>query len=239
MIPAGRKKMMRERLAMLGIVCAISGAHAEDFKIDPKASYLRANGESPPPALIVPLADLGLAPGDWAYIEVLGDWDCGGPCGDDRTDMLFVFSSTDELLGPGELHRVPGAIDVCPDVVTPNTFNGNLPTDIPEDFQVGGVEPISITIQVPAEAAYIFCATRDSQYFDNSDPDNDLFARIEPTEQPCIADFNRDGNENILDFVAFQTGFQAMDCRADCDENGSWNILDFVCFQQAFVAGCG
>ena len=227
------------RMAMLGVACAAACAIGDDVKVDPKASYLRANGESPPPALIVTLADVGLAPGDWAYLEVLGDWDCGGPCGDDGTNTMFVFSETDELLPPSEPHRVPGAIDVCPDFVSANTFNGNLPTDIPEDFHVGGNDPTFIAIRVPDGAAYLFCAVHDSQYFDNSDPDNDLFARIEPTEQPCIADFNRDGNENILDFVAFQTGFQAMDCRADCDENGSWNILDFVCFQQAFVAGCG
>jgi hypothetical protein len=56
--------------------------------------------------------------------------------------------------------------------------------------------------------------------------------------EDCYADFNDDGNVNILDFVAFQTAFLAQDPAADCDEYGDFNIFDFVCFQGAFVAGC-
>jgi len=55
---------------------------------------------------------------------------------------------------------------------------------------------------------------------------------------PCIADFNDDGETNILDFVAFQAGFADMDPAADCNDDGMFNILDFVCFQGAFVEGC-
>ena len=54
----------------------------------------------------------------------------------------------------------------------------------------------------------------------------------------CPADVNGDGVLNILDFVAFQGLFQAMDPGADCDGNGMFNILDFVCYQTLFQAGC-
>ena len=56
--------------------------------------------------------------------------------------------------------------------------------------------------------------------------------------QSCPADYNADGDLNILDFVAFQAGWLAQDPAADCDANGDFNILDFVCFQQLFQAGC-
>jgi hypothetical protein len=54
----------------------------------------------------------------------------------------------------------------------------------------------------------------------------------------CPADFNADGNLDILDFVAFQSLFLAQDPAADCNADGALNILDFVCFQQLFQAGC-
>ena len=53
-----------------------------------------------------------------------------------------------------------------------------------------------------------------------------------------LADFNGDGELNILDFVAFQNAFTSGDPAADCDGSGTLNILDFVCFQQQFTQGC-
>lgn len=230
---------MRRGCAIAVMACAGGAAQGDDFGVNPKGSFLLASGETPASPLIVELASVGLAPGSWAYLEVLGDWDCGGPCADNADNLLFLFSSTSELLATSVLHRVPGAIDVCPDFATANTYNGGHRTDIPEDFLLGGTGPISMTIEVPEGAAYVFIATHDSLYNDNSDPDGDLMARVEVSVKPCIADYNDDGSTNILDFVQFQLGFQGMDCRADCNLDGAWNILDFVCFQQVFVGGCG
>lgn len=54
----------------------------------------------------------------------------------------------------------------------------------------------------------------------------------------CDADFNGDGELNVLDFVSFQGAFVAGDPGADCDGDGVLTILDFVCFQQLFGGGC-
>ena len=54
----------------------------------------------------------------------------------------------------------------------------------------------------------------------------------------CAADFNGDGDADILDFVAFKAAFQAGDQNADCDESATLDILDFVCFQSLFNEGC-
>lgn len=54
----------------------------------------------------------------------------------------------------------------------------------------------------------------------------------------CAADFNGDGSLNILDFVAFQSAFQAGEDDADFNGDGQMNILDFVAFQAAFQVGC-
>ena len=55
----------------------------------------------------------------------------------------------------------------------------------------------------------------------------------------CPADFNGDGELNILDFVALQAAFQAGDEAADVNGDGVLNILDFVAFQGLFAGGCG
>jgi hypothetical protein len=54
----------------------------------------------------------------------------------------------------------------------------------------------------------------------------------------CPADFNADGELNILDFIAFQEAFTAGDPSTDCNADGALNILDFICFQVLFLGGC-
>lgn len=55
----------------------------------------------------------------------------------------------------------------------------------------------------------------------------------------CRADFNCDGQSNVLDFVDFQLAFVAADPKADCDGDDGLDVLDFVCFQTVFAEGCG
>jgi hypothetical protein len=54
---------------------------------------------------------------------------------------------------------------------------------------------------------------------------------------PC-ADCNADGNVDVLDFVCFQSEWQAQTVAGDCNGDGAYNILDFVCFQGRYVGGC-
>lgn len=77
-----------------------------------------------------------------------------------------------------------------------------------------------------------------------ADPDSivarapEVVSRFSVQPAACPADFNGDGNVNVLDFVAFQLWWQAMDPKADCDTSGTFDVLDFVCFQGVFQAGC-
>lgn len=57
-------------------------------------------------------------------------------------------------------------------------------------------------------------------------------------EEKCVADCDKNGQVNILDFICFQSDFVNMTPCGDCDGNAVFNILDFVCFQSAFQAGC-
>jgi hypothetical protein len=54
----------------------------------------------------------------------------------------------------------------------------------------------------------------------------------------CLADFNADGDLNILDFVAFQLAWQAGDDAADVNGDEVLDVLDFVAFQASFQKGC-
>jgi hypothetical protein len=55
---------------------------------------------------------------------------------------------------------------------------------------------------------------------------------------PCAADFNLDGQLNVLDFVALQLAWQAGDDAADVNADGVLDVLDFVSFQGLFQEGC-
>ena len=78
-------------------------------------------------------------------------------------------------------------------------------------------------------------------YYRPEDPFVPLIAEGVHVDLPpndCYADFNNDGQANILDFVAFQNAFVAGDFKADCNGCGCLNILQFLCFQQTFEVGC-
>jgi hypothetical protein len=51
----------------------------------------------------------------------------------------------------------------------------------------------------------------------------------------CRGDWNADGEQNILDLVAYSEDWIAELPAADIDENGIFNILDFVAWQQVYV----
>ncbi|HQX83714.1 MAG TPA: GC-type dockerin domain-anchored protein, partial [Vicinamibacterales bacterium] len=54
----------------------------------------------------------------------------------------------------------------------------------------------------------------------------------------CRADFNDDGQVNVLDIVEFQTAWSSGDPRGDFDLDGAWTSDDLIQFQGVFAAGC-
>ena len=55
---------------------------------------------------------------------------------------------------------------------------------------------------------------------------------------PCYADFDRSGQLDIFDFLAYIAAFGRGDYRADCDGCGTIDLFDYLCFLRAFDTGC-
>ncbi|HWQ28313.1 MAG TPA: GC-type dockerin domain-anchored protein, partial [Dehalococcoidia bacterium] len=58
--------------------------------------------------------------------------------------------------------------------------------------------------------------------------------------RPCVADYNRDGEVNTIDFVTYLNDFTGATSLYDPDMNGDGevNTLDFVIYLNAFNTGC-
>ncbi len=143
--------------------------------INPKGTYLRTSGDpdAQQPTKIN-LAAAGIAPGDRIIVTRLGQYEFNGLPGNLLNAAVGVFSSSDVVLADTSLlDRVPGAIDAGTDFVTATTFNGNLATDIPQDFFIGGND-----IVVPAGAQWLIVCPNDVFYGDNTDSDSDYQIRL-------------------------------------------------------------
>ena len=148
---------------------------AMTFKINPKATYLHTNNDPGAiNAIPIDLNSLDLSAGDTILLEQLGNFSIG-PSADTYKNTIGVFSNSPTLAAASNLHRVPGAIDTGIDVVTGNTYFGNQPTDIPEDFRIVDTGTL---ITIPTGALYLFVAASDSLYQDNTDPDGNYYVRI-------------------------------------------------------------
>ena len=162
---------------LLAVACVVAApvlAADTVVPLDPRATFLHVCNDAALNAPALSLAGLGVVPGQSMLIEVLGDWDCGGPCSDIGTGTIAVFSGSADLLAGSQSHRVPDAISAGAPVTTANTYWCNTPTDIPQDFLV---EPAVIVV-VPQGATHLFIGARDVLYDDNIDPDVDYAVRI-------------------------------------------------------------
>jgi hypothetical protein len=144
------------------------------FSLDPRATYLHTCSDygavNATPLL---LSDLDLVPGDQIRLEAVGNYNNGNV--EKEGGRIAVFSSSETLLGAGESHRVPDAIDAGEDFDTGETyFCDHEATDIPEDF---GFEP-ETSVTIPVGATHLFICVTDSYYEDNSDDDNDFGVNI-------------------------------------------------------------
>lgn len=63
-------------------------------------------------------------------------------------------------------------------------------------------------------------------------------AKLEFCINPCVADFNRDGDVNTLDVLAFLNAWSAGDLAADINGDGDVNTQDVLAFLNLWVAGC-
>jgi hypothetical protein len=139
---------------------------AHYYGINPKSGYLRGlakdNIRDP---LVISLADLGASPGDVLRLEAVGTYSLLQLLMDGPDKRLGgVFSSTDEVLDASVLDRIPGAIDVEPNVYTwvsivclfgeCTDLGGD---DIPEDFLINPMRDIA----VPEGAEYLVVAPID------------------------------------------------------------------------------
>lgn len=164
-------------LASAALALATCHAGAAVVSLNAQATYLHTNEPTVLPSPVaLRLSDFGFVAGDRIRLEVLGDID-NGPGGDTFTFTVGLFSSSNTLLAPSLLNRVPGALasDGAP-IVTFPTFFGNQATDIAEDF--GFDTPDGTIVTVPTGALYLFLAKTDQLYQDNSDPDGDYGVRL-------------------------------------------------------------
>ena len=173
----------------LGVLFVGAVASAATLSIDSRATYLRTEGDSALDSFAFPLASLGISPGDLVRIERVGFYT---PLASGYPDSVHylngVFSGSSTLIGSTFLNRLPGAIDAGVDVVTPNTWNGGLGTDITQDFAIDDGSTFSfVDLRVPVGAAYIFFTANDSMFGDNGDPNGDFDAVVSVIPEPSAA----------------------------------------------------
>ncbi|MBL9077451.1 MAG: hypothetical protein JNL08_08110 [Planctomycetes bacterium] len=170
---------MNHRIVLASLLlplCAAAPALAQiQIPINPKATFLRTNIDAQAvPAAAVPLAALSVAPGQWLSISTTGGFSNNGSA-DNQRNLACVFSSSNVLSPDGVQNRVPGAIAAGTAYTSALTLNGNLPTDIPQDFAVTNTKSNGTLVKVPPGATHIFYAIADNSYSGNTDPNNDYF----------------------------------------------------------------
>lgn len=177
---------MRIHLTLSLLLSSGTVAQTLTLPLNPKSTFLHTSSDAG--ALAAPavsLASLGATPGKWLLIEQLGDFDAG-PQSDTARTLLGVFSADATLLAAANLNRVPGSIPAGAAATTANTYFGNEPTDIADDFWI--CHPLGKTdalVRVPAGAAFLFVAPHDSYYQDNTDPDGDHAVRVSVVPAPA------------------------------------------------------
>jgi hypothetical protein len=143
-------------------------------------------------AIPVSLASIGLSSGMTIDLQATGTfcyhWN-GSMCPNafGIPSVAGVFSSTSQLGPSNMLNRVTGAIaSNGPPIVTLPTNNGNIPTDIPQDFSISSIGeypdgPFTL-VNIPNGANYLFVSVNDSYYGDNYS--TDLALHIMPVPEP-------------------------------------------------------
>lgn len=182
--------MNTPRLAALLLpICGVANLAAQiQIPINTKATYLHTQSDpGAVPAPAIPIAALGVAPGQWLAITTVGSYSDNGGA-DSSKNLIAVFSNGPTLLAdaPGIVSRVPGAIATGANTVTGTTYYGASPTDIVADFVVTRNSWTNGTlVRVPVGATHLFLSVYSSgqnfTYFsNNSDPNADYFVVFTP-----------------------------------------------------------
>ncbi len=185
----GPTKPLQRLLTSSVLLFTAAVASATVISLDPRATYLRTDGDAALDAVAYPLSSFDISPGDWIRIERLGFYSPLNPGYPDINRYLdAVFSGSAALLSYVNLNRVQNAIDAGTDFVSPNTWIGSLSTDITQDFAVDDGSTFNfVELQVPAGATHIFFTVSDSLFGDNGDPNGDFGAAISIIPEPSIA----------------------------------------------------
>lgn len=156
----------------------------ELIEVKPTASYLLVNND-PAAAGTVPidLESRGISAGDLVGLTAIGSFFETHQSQIPENGMSGVFSSSSILLASNIFNRVPGAISAGKPYVSPPTYRGKVPTDIPEDFSIFTT---NTTLRVPPGARYLFVAAKDDLYKDNVNNSNDPFRLLLARETETV-----------------------------------------------------
>lgn len=227
-----------QRFVVLGASLAVAPVLGAELPIDPRTSFLRANGETPPLPLVLDLSALGISDGDSVYLASRGEFNFGTILSDVSDLAIAVFSSSPHV-DPNVmlLHRVPGAIDAGMNTISPPTSIGGLDTDIEEDF---AVDRLGVQVIVPKDAAYLVVQASDSFFSDNSDIDTDFRFVVIRGLGPCVlADVSEPyGVLDLSDVNIFVVGFIGTNGISDLNDDNVWDLGDISLFVDAFLGGC-
>ncbi len=168
-------------IAVAGIVAMGGLARATTFYgVSPQSSFLLQSANDVCSEFNIPgcnmsptfidLNALGAHAGDTLTITPVGGlcFYAGSNCTIYPPDLGGVFSTSNTLLGPSVLHRLPGAIapgsgaSLIGANVNLQTFTGHLDMTIAEDFY------LPATVVVPTGANFLVVGVLDSGYSDNS-----------------------------------------------------------------------
>lgn len=155
--------------------------------MNPRATYLRTNSDSPLPPLVLDLATFGAAPGQWLRIQSSGGFRYVAGGQDGMRAMCGVFSGSATLLATNVQQRVIDAIPAGPSFASGATYIGSLPIDIPQDFYISrNLWADFVEVEIPAGATHLFLGTHDSLYNDNVDPNGDWGVTVTVVPTPTF-----------------------------------------------------
>lgn len=145
------------------------GLPAGTVRVDARQTYLRTYGDDALDAPAVSLAGLGVEPGRTACFESSGDYLVVSDvrASDRRETLVTAVFTAERGLHPATVairSRLVAPVNAGSDVVTPNTYVEDRPTDIEEDFAADDA-----CVLVPSEARYVYFSAVDDFYADNTD----------------------------------------------------------------------